>query len=180
MAKTQCGRWARRAGLTALSLALLSLTVVAPASADQGSGKLDQLSGTVVGSASVAVPDAGCPTQFEPTGGMRQVFSGAVVHQGRSQSLSVSACVVCCFPGGRSLRGSFILRTPGGTLTGDATGSMCTCQLDIRFAMTLTVANGTHGLKKAHGDYLFQGSLVGGFSTVDGPFTPNTTLTAIS
>jgi hypothetical protein len=180
MAKTQRGRRAQRVVLTTLSLALLSFTFVTPAGAGSAYGKIGRLRGTVVGSASVAVPDAACPTLFAPTGGSRQVFAGAVVHQGRPEWLSVSVCVVCCFPGGRSLTGSFILRTPGGTLTGAATGNMCTCQLDIRFVMTLTVAHGRRGLAKAHGDYAFQGSLAGGYSTVDGPFTPNTTLTAIS
>jgi hypothetical protein len=181
MAKSQRGRWVRRAVSTALSLALVSLVFVPPASAGSGSGQLDHLAGTVVGSAAVAVPDAACPTRFEPTGGSRQDFSGSVVvRNGRAESLSVSVCVICCFPGGRSLTGSFVLRTPGGTLTGDATGNLCTCELDLRFFMTLTVADGTHGLKKTRGDYMFQGSLEGGFSTVDGPFTSNTTLTAIS
>jgi hypothetical protein len=46
--------------------------------------------------------------------------------------------------------------------------------------MTLTVANGTKRLKKVNGAYVFSGSFAGGFSTVDGAFTSNTTLQTAS
>jgi hypothetical protein len=44
--------------------------------------------------------------------------------------------------------------------------------------MSLRITHGTRALSKTDGVLLFQGSFEGGFDTVDGVFTSNTTLTA--
>ena len=171
------GRRSRRAVSAISSLALVSVVFFAvPASA--GGGRLNHLGGSVVGAAAPAVPDNACPTRFEPTGGEHQVFTETVVHQGRPETLTVTTCVVCCHPGGRDLTGgTFLLQTQVGTVSGDADGNLCSCALDIRFGMSLRITHGTGALSKANGVLLFQGSFEGGFETLDGVFTSNTTLT---
>lgn len=172
------GRRSRRAVSAISSLALVSVVFFAVPASAGGSGRLSHLGGSVIGAAAPAVPDDACPTRFEPTGGEHQVFTGTVVHQGRPEILTVTTCVVCCHPGGRDLTGTFLLQTPVGTLSGDADGNLCTCASDIRFGVSLRITHGTRALSKTSGVLLFQGSFEGGFDTVDGVFTSNTTLTA--
>ena len=172
------GRRSRRAVSAISSLALVSVVFFAVPASAGGSGRLSRLGGSVIGAAAPAVPDDACPTRFEPTGGEHQVFTGTVVHQGRPEILTVTTCVVCCHPGGRDLTGTFLLQTPVGTLSGDADGNLCTCASDIRFGVSLRITHGTRALSKTSGVLLFQGSFEGGFDTVDGVFTSNTTLTA--
>jgi hypothetical protein len=172
------GRRSRRAVSAISSLALVSVVFFAVPASAGGSGRLSHLGGSVIGAAAPAVPDNACPTRFEPTGGDHQVYTGTVVHQGQPEILTVTTCVVCCHPGGRDLTGTFLLQTQVGTLSGDADGNLCTCAFDIRFGMSLRITHGTRALSKTDGVLLFQGSFEGGFDTVDGVFTSNTTLTA--
>lgn len=172
------GRRSRRAVSAISSLALVSVVFFAVPASAGGSGRLRHLGGSVIGAAAPAVPDNACPTRFEPTGGDHQVYTGTVVHQGQPEILTVTTCVVCCHPGGRDLTGTFLLQTQVGTLSGDADGNLCTCAFDIRFGMSLRITHGTRALSKTDGVLLFQGSFEGGFDTVDGVFTSNTTLTA--
>lgn len=194
MITTNLGRRVRRAVLTILSLALASVAFAMPADA-AGSGRLAHLTGSVVGHAGPQVRDDACPVKIVGfQHGMRDVFTGAVVHDDsrthdldrtassvrrhhRTETVTASVCVICCGPGGESLVGTFTIETRGGTLTGDAQGSACSCAIPITFQLTLTVTHGTRRFTHHNGQVLMlQGSFEGG-SVFDGTFASNTTLT---
>ena len=154
-------RFAARLGAVALMVAAsASLALAAPASA--GPNHLGQLTGSVVGSAGTPVMSPACPgSEEDPTPpGPQQTFSGTVMHQGRPEQLVVVVCVVCCHPGGRSLNGSFEIKTPGGTVTGTITDGHegCPCNPGTSYDMNLVSGDGTRGLKKTDGTLHLNGT----------------------
>jgi hypothetical protein len=156
------------------SLVLVSIVFAVPARADPNR----HLTGSVRGSVGPSFRDDACPVKIVGfQHGLREVVTGTVAHQGRSETLTASVCIFCCSPGGESLHGAFAITTPGGMLTGNAQGSSCSCAIPITFQLTLTVTHGTREFAHHAGQiFLLQGSFEGE-ATFEGAFASNTTLT---